>query len=170
MVSPWRPDGVVAGVPDPRVPGFDEGSALGSVLGPVPPRLAAMAERLGDRLRPGGFRRADLDRDALEPLLAAAHHCTRSPTATRTRPRTSRSAPPTSSARGAHSEDSQVPGLCRHIRRPMAARTARVMAGETRLATAPTLASAVTGTTVRLSRTAATTAAATFSGPNPRRR
>lgn len=72
VVSPWRPDGTVAGVLDPRVPGFGDDSALGSVLGPVPPALAAMAARLGERLVPGGFRRADVDRDVLEPLLAEA--------------------------------------------------------------------------------------------------
>lgn len=72
VVSPWRPDGTVAGVLDPRVPGFADNSALGSVLGPAPAELTAMAAKLGDRLVPGGFRRDDLDRDALEPLLARA--------------------------------------------------------------------------------------------------
>ena len=54
------------------------GSALGSVLGPVAEGspLSNMVERLGSRLVPGpsasAFRRGDLTRDTIEPLLADA--------------------------------------------------------------------------------------------------
>ncbi|MFC3496037.1 CHAT domain-containing protein [Glycomyces rhizosphaerae] len=64
-VSPWRPDGEVAAVLDPKVPGG--GSALGSVLGP---EGAALAKALG--LNESDFRRADQTRDILQPLLADA--------------------------------------------------------------------------------------------------
>ncbi|RKN45890.1 CHAT domain-containing protein [Streptomyces hoynatensis] len=77
--SPWRPEGPVAVALDPRVPGFPDDSALGSVLGPVAAGspLAALAERLGPRLLPAGarqapFRRRDVTREVLEPLLAEA--------------------------------------------------------------------------------------------------
>lgn len=72
VLSEWVPSGPVAGVLDPRVPGVAEDSALGSVLGSVPPPLLEMAAGLGDRLVPGGFRRDDITRDVLEPLLATA--------------------------------------------------------------------------------------------------
>lgn len=76
-VSPWRPDGPVVGVLDPRVPGFADASPLGSVLGPVGAgsALAALADALGPRLVPAGptaFRRDDLDRDTVERALADA--------------------------------------------------------------------------------------------------
>ncbi|RIQ29612.1 CHAT domain-containing protein [Jiangella rhizosphaerae] len=78
-VSSWEPGGPVVAALDPRVPGFGDGSALGSVLGPVDPAsgLAAMVTSLGPRLRPPAtaetaFRRADLDRDTLEAVLADA--------------------------------------------------------------------------------------------------
>ena len=77
--SPWRPGGPVAVALDPRVPGFPDDSPLGSVLGPVAPGspLARLAARLGPRLLPAEarqapFRRADVTRDVLEPLLAEA--------------------------------------------------------------------------------------------------
>ncbi|PRY37843.1 CHAT domain-containing protein [Umezawaea tangerina] len=65
-VSPSR--GPVVGVLDPRVPGFADASALGSVLGPIPDGsdLAALAKSLG------GARRDDVDRDVLEAALADA--------------------------------------------------------------------------------------------------
>lgn len=72
-VSAWKPGGDVVAVLDPKVPGA--GSALGSVLGPVAEgsTLSNMVERLGSRLIPGpaasAFRRADLTRDTVEPLL-----------------------------------------------------------------------------------------------------
>jgi hypothetical protein len=75
-VSEWKPDGDVVAVLDPKVPGA--GSALGSVLGPVAEGspLSSMAERLASRLTPGtagsAFRRGDLTRDTIEPLLADA--------------------------------------------------------------------------------------------------
>lgn len=75
-VSPWDPDGPVVAVLDPSVPGA--GSALGSVLGKVEPGspLDALVEQLGKRLTPAptgsAFRRADLTRDTIEPLLAEA--------------------------------------------------------------------------------------------------
>jgi hypothetical protein len=65
QVSPWRPDGEVAAVLDPKVPGA--GSALGSVLGP---EGVALAKALG--LDESAFRRSDQTRDTLEPLLAEA--------------------------------------------------------------------------------------------------
>ncbi|RRR95874.1 CHAT domain-containing protein [Glycomyces terrestris] len=72
--SAWRPDGPVVAVLDPRVPGA--GRDLGSVLGEVPADspLRTMVDGLGPRLAPPGppFRRADIDRDRLEPLLADA--------------------------------------------------------------------------------------------------
>lgn len=64
-VSPWRPDGEVVAVLDPKVPGA--GSALGSVLGP---EGAALAKALG--FDESAFRRSDQTRDTLEPLLAEA--------------------------------------------------------------------------------------------------
>ncbi|THV21718.1 CHAT domain-containing protein [Glycomyces paridis] len=72
-VSPWNPDGRVVAVLDPKVPG-PPSSGLGSVLGEPGPELKDLIERLGDRRVPAGtpFRRNDLDRDALEPLLADA--------------------------------------------------------------------------------------------------
>jgi hypothetical protein len=74
-VSAWDPEGAVVAVLDPSVPGATR--ALGSVLGPVEPGspLAGLVERLGSRLAPPGgaaFRRGDLTRDAIEPLLAEA--------------------------------------------------------------------------------------------------
>lgn len=63
-VSAFDPQGTVVGVLDPRVPGFADGSALGSVLGEVTPELAALAT--------GGLRRDDADREYLEPALAGA--------------------------------------------------------------------------------------------------
>nr|WP_304608855.1 CHAT domain-containing protein [Glycomyces amatae] len=75
-VSTWDPEGPVVAVLDPSVPGAT--AALGSVLGPVGPGspLAALVERLGDRLAPpsdgSAFRRGDLNRDAIEPLLEGA--------------------------------------------------------------------------------------------------
>ncbi|WP_116950457.1 CHAT domain-containing protein [Jiangella endophytica] len=79
-VAPWDRAGPVAAALDPRVPGVPDGSALGSVLGPVESgsALAAMAAALGPRLRPSAatvsdaFRRGDLDRDLLEAELATA--------------------------------------------------------------------------------------------------
>ncbi|SDT30721.1 CHAT domain-containing protein [Jiangella sp. DSM 45060] len=79
-VAPWDPDGPLAAALDPRVPGFPDGSALGSVLGPVEAgsTLAAMADALRPRLRPAvssatdAFRRDDVDRDRLEGELATA--------------------------------------------------------------------------------------------------
>ncbi|WP_344491341.1 CHAT domain-containing protein [Glycomyces endophyticus] len=72
--SEWRPDGPVVAVLDPKVPGA--GRDLGSVLGEVEAGspLAKLAEGLGSRLIPAGdpFRRSDVDRDAIEPLLATA--------------------------------------------------------------------------------------------------
>jgi hypothetical protein len=72
--SEWNPSGPVVAVLDPRVPGA--GLELGSVLGQVTDDspLAALAGHLGTRLRPAGppFRRGDLDRDVIEPLLADA--------------------------------------------------------------------------------------------------
>lgn len=68
QVSTWDSSGSVVGVLDPRVPGFADDSALGSVLGPVSPALSS----LGARSVPGGFRRDDITRDVLEPLLASA--------------------------------------------------------------------------------------------------
>ncbi|MEU5157600.1 CHAT domain-containing protein [Glycomyces sp. NPDC021274] len=64
-ISPWNPDGRVAAVLDPKVPGA--AAALGSVLGPEGP---ALAERLG--LDKTAFRRSDQTRDTLEPELADA--------------------------------------------------------------------------------------------------
>lgn len=75
-VSEWDPEGDVVAVLDPSVPGA--AAALGSVLGPVAPGspLADLVDRLGDRLTPkaieSAFRRTDLNRDAIEPLLAEA--------------------------------------------------------------------------------------------------
>ncbi|MFI6029535.1 CHAT domain-containing protein [Amycolatopsis magusensis] len=63
-VVPFDPQGTVVGVLDPRVPGFPDASALGSVLGEVTPELAALAT--------GGVRRDDVDRDFLEEALATA--------------------------------------------------------------------------------------------------
>ncbi|GAA2320643.1 CHAT domain-containing protein [Glycomyces scopariae] len=72
--SEWNPGGPVVAVLDPQIPGA--GRDLGSVLGPVPEDspLRTMVAALGDRLVPLGkpFRRADLDRDAIRPLLADA--------------------------------------------------------------------------------------------------
>jgi hypothetical protein len=56
LVSPFSPQGTVVSVLDPKVPGFADTSALGSVLGPDSP--------LGDR--------ATVDRDQLERALATA--------------------------------------------------------------------------------------------------
>ncbi|SDE21475.1 CHAT domain-containing protein [Glycomyces harbinensis] len=75
-VSKWDPGSNVVAVLDPSVPGAT--AALGSVLGPVESdsELAALVERLGERLVPkptdSAFRRGDLNRDAIEPLLADA--------------------------------------------------------------------------------------------------
>jgi hypothetical protein len=75
-VSAWDPRGPVVAVLDPSVPGA--GTALGSVLGPVAADspLGAMVGALGARLVPApsdsAFRRADLTRDTIEPLLANA--------------------------------------------------------------------------------------------------
>lgn len=78
-VSPWSPSGNVVGVLDPTVPGFDDASALGSVLGTVDSAsgLAEMVSRLGSRLVPDAagspaFRRRDIDRDVLETALSDA--------------------------------------------------------------------------------------------------
>lgn len=79
-VTPWDPGGPVVAALDPRVPGFGDGSVLGSVLGPVDPAsgLATMVASWGTRLRPDtatamdAFRRADIDRDVLEDLLDGA--------------------------------------------------------------------------------------------------
>ncbi|HEU5129798.1 MAG TPA: CHAT domain-containing protein [Glycomyces sp.] len=72
--SPWAPEGPVAAALDPRVPG--PGRALGSVLGAAADEdpLSAMTAKLGPRLTPPGpaFRRGDLTRDVLRPLLAEA--------------------------------------------------------------------------------------------------
>ncbi|MQM26706.1 CHAT domain-containing protein [Glycomyces albidus] len=72
--SEWNPSGKVVAVLDPKIPGA--GRDLGSVLGPVgdDSPLAAMTTALGDRLIPSGpaFRRSDLDRDRLRPLLEDA--------------------------------------------------------------------------------------------------
>jgi len=54
-VSPFSPHGTVVSVFDPRVPGFADDSALGSVLGPDSP-----------------FDRSEVDRDDLERALADA--------------------------------------------------------------------------------------------------
>lgn len=88
-VSPWRPDGAVALVLDPRVPGFGPASELGSVLGPVAPddpvtrAVAALGERAAYAPSPGGpapgapaadplaaVRRGDVGRAELAGLLA----------------------------------------------------------------------------------------------------
>lgn len=80
-VSSWNPAGKVACVLDPVVPGFDDSSTLGSVLGPVKPgsALAQMITDLGGRadLGPMGaaadaFRRNDVTRDELQAMLASA--------------------------------------------------------------------------------------------------
>ncbi|MBN6033646.1 CHAT domain-containing protein [Amycolatopsis sp. 195334CR] len=63
-VPAFDPQGTVVGVLDPRVPGFADGSALGSVLGEVSQELAALAT--------GGLRRDDVDREYLEEALAGA--------------------------------------------------------------------------------------------------
>ncbi len=54
-VSPFSPHGTVVSVHDPRVPGFSDTSALGSVLGPDSP-----------------FERSEVDRDHLERALSDA--------------------------------------------------------------------------------------------------
>ncbi|MDN3243473.1 CHAT domain-containing protein [Glycomyces tritici] len=64
-ISPWNPDGRVAAVLDPKIPGAT--AALGSVLGP---EGGALAEQLG--LENTAFRRSDQTRDTLEPALAEA--------------------------------------------------------------------------------------------------
>ncbi|MGC7096842.1 CHAT domain-containing protein [Amycolatopsis lurida] len=63
-VPAFDPQGTVVGVLDPRVPGFADSSALGSVLGEVSAELAALAT--------GGVRRDDADREYLEGALATA--------------------------------------------------------------------------------------------------
>jgi hypothetical protein len=62
-VSPFT--GPVVGVLDPRVPGFGDTSALGSVLGATGPELASLVAR-------HGVRRDDLDRSAVSRALADA--------------------------------------------------------------------------------------------------
>jgi hypothetical protein len=72
--SEWNPAGPVIAVLDPKVPGA--GRDLGAVLDEVTPdsELSQLIESLKDRLAFEGpaFRRSDLDRDAIEPLLAGA--------------------------------------------------------------------------------------------------
>ncbi|WP_219824011.1 CHAT domain-containing protein [Actinokineospora auranticolor] len=67
LVSAFDPQGTVVGVLDPRVPGFADASALGSVLGPVAPGspLDALAAA-------HGLRRDDLDRATLQSALVDA--------------------------------------------------------------------------------------------------
>lgn len=65
-VSTWDPSAPVVGVLDPKVPGFADDSALGSVLGPT------SLSNIAAGMVPGGVRRDDLTRDVLEPLLATA--------------------------------------------------------------------------------------------------
>lgn len=60
-VSRFDPQGTVVGVLDPKVPGFADDSGLGPVLVDAPPELVEAY----------GVRR-DIDRDHLEPALAAA--------------------------------------------------------------------------------------------------
>lgn len=59
QVSPFSPQGTVVSVLDPKVPGFADTSALGSVLGPDSPFT-------------GRTRRTDVDRDHLERALSTA--------------------------------------------------------------------------------------------------
>jgi hypothetical protein len=75
-ISPWEPDAGVVTVIDPKVPGFGDASALGSVLGTgaEDPRLDELFARLGSRALPAtpGFQRSTLDRDGLAALLDKA--------------------------------------------------------------------------------------------------
>ncbi|GLZ37796.1 CHAT domain-containing protein [Actinokineospora sp. NBRC 105648] len=68
-VSPFTPDGQVVAVLDPRVPGFDDNSALGSVLGSI---ALLPEEPLTHLLDIHGSRREDQDRDYLATALVDA--------------------------------------------------------------------------------------------------
>lgn len=79
-VSAWDPDGAIACALDPRVPGFDAASPMGSVLGLVADDspLRDMVASWGDRAMLGpsddadAFRRDDVTRDELHSMLAEA--------------------------------------------------------------------------------------------------
>jgi len=79
-ISPWDPEGAIAGALDPRVPGFDQTSSLGTVLGPVSEGspLRDMVTAWGSRAMLGPspnadpFRRSDVSRTELRSMLADA--------------------------------------------------------------------------------------------------